>query len=89
MAVPSGRLVLAKRFRFQWEDAQQAHVLLFPEGMVKLNDSAAEILALCDGTRDVVGIISDLTLKFPAADLTAEIHTFLEVAHGRGWITGS
>ena len=88
MAVPDGRIALAKRFRFQWEAAQQAHVLLFPEGMVKLNDSAAAILTLCDGTRDAAGIVSDLTLKFPGAELTAEVHAFLEIAHGRGWITG-
>ena len=68
---------------------QQAHVLLFPEGMVKLNESAAAILGLCDGTRDLAEIINDLTLKFPAAELAAEVHSFLEVAHGRGWIIGT
>lgn len=89
MALPVGPIALAKRFRFQWEEAQQAHVLLFPEGMVKLNESAAAILGLCDGTRDVARIVNDLTLKFPAAELAAEVRSFLEVAHGRGWITGA
>ena len=31
-------------FRLQWEPAQESHVLLYPEGMVKLNQSAGEIL---------------------------------------------
>ncbi len=35
---------LKKLFRLQWEPAQDAHVLLYPEGMVKLNPSAAQIL---------------------------------------------
>ena len=46
-------LTIAKLFRLQWEPAQDAHVLLYPEGMVKLNQSAGEILLRCDGTRDM------------------------------------
>ena len=40
-------------FRLQWEPAQDAHVLLFPEGQVKLNGSAGEIMKRCDGERSV------------------------------------
>jgi pyrroloquinoline quinone biosynthesis protein D len=39
-------LKLKPIFRLQWEPAQNAHVLLYPEGMVKLNQSAGEILKL-------------------------------------------
>lgn len=47
MSLPSLDSVPALRrgFRFQFEPAQDCHVLLYPEGMVKLNDSAGEILA--------------------------------------------
>ncbi len=44
-------------FRLQWEPVQNAHVLLYPEGMVKLNQSAGEILKRCDGERNVVDIV--------------------------------
>ena len=54
------RPALNKLFRLQWEPAQDAHVLLYPEGMVKLNQSAAEILKRCDGTRDMNALIADL-----------------------------
>jgi pyrroloquinoline quinone biosynthesis protein D len=30
-------LTISKLFRLQWEPAQNAHVLLYPEGMVRLN----------------------------------------------------
>ncbi len=33
-----------RQFRLQWEAAQDKYVLLYPEGMVKLNGSAGEIL---------------------------------------------
>ena len=34
-------LPLGGTFRLQWEEAQQAYVLLYPEGMVELGDTAA------------------------------------------------
>lgn len=77
---------LASTFRFQWEEAQQCHVLLYPEGMVKLSQSAAEILKRCDGTRTVAAIISDLENAFPGADLDADVRNFLDTAHEHGWI---
>ena len=40
-------------FRLQWEPAQDCHVLLYPEGMVKLPGSAGEIMKRVDGTRSV------------------------------------
>ena len=42
---------IGRGLRLQWEPAQNAHVLLYPEGMVKLNASAGEILKRCDGQR--------------------------------------
>lgn len=77
---------LASLFRFQWEEAQQCHVLLYPEGMIKLNQSAGEILALCDAQRDVAAIVAALEAKFQASGLAGDVLEFLEVAHGNRWI---
>ena len=44
---------LSKLYRLQWEKAQDAYVLLYPEGMVKLNESAGEILSRVDGTKSI------------------------------------
>jgi len=77
---------LASMFRFQWEEAQQCHVLLYPEGMIKLNQSAGEILKLCDGQRDVAAIVAALEAKFQAKGLAGDVLEFLEVAHGNRWI---
>ncbi len=48
---------IGRGFRLQWEPAQKAHVLLYPEGMVKLNGSAGEIMKRCDGERTIAEII--------------------------------
>ena len=73
-------------FRFQWEPAQQAHVLLYPEGMVKLNQSAGEILKRCDGIRSVTDIVADLEAAFNASGLAAEVDAFLLMAEAQNWI---
>ncbi|MCI0399814.1 MAG: pyrroloquinoline quinone biosynthesis peptide chaperone PqqD [Gammaproteobacteria bacterium] len=73
-------------FRFQWEEAQQCHVILYPEGMVKLSPSAGEILKRCDGEKTIESIIRDLKTQFPDANLDADVYKFLEVAHENGWI---
>ena len=77
---------LARLFRMQWEEAQGAYVLLYPEGMVKLNQSAGEILKRCDGDRDVKAIIDDIEQTFNATGLEKDVTGFLEIATERGWI---
>jgi len=77
---------LARLFRMQWEEAQGAYVLLYPEGMVKLNQSAGEILKRCDGYRDVQAIIDDIEQTFNATGLEKDVTGFLEIATERGWI---
>ena len=81
------RIRIAAQFRLQWEDRQQAYVLLYPEGMVKLNSSAGEILKRCDGTRTVSDIITDLKKEFPDADLDDDVKNLLGAARDNGWIT--
>ena len=77
---------LARLFRMQWEAAQGAYVLLYPEGMVKLNQSAGEILKRCDGERDVQAIIDDIEQTFNATGLEKDVTGFIEIATERGWI---
>ncbi|MFN0039863.1 MAG: pyrroloquinoline quinone biosynthesis peptide chaperone PqqD [Burkholderiales bacterium] len=77
---------LQRHFRFQWEPAQQSHVLLYPEGMVKLPGSSGEIMKRIDGKSTVLEIIEKLQSSFPGADLRADVFGFLEHVHGKGWI---
>jgi pyrroloquinoline quinone biosynthesis protein D len=74
-------------FRLQWEEAQQAWVLLYPEGMVKLNQSAGEIMKRCDGQVDLVAITADLESAFNAQGLEGEVRGFIEVAAKQRWLT--
>ena len=73
-------------FRLQWEPAQDCHVLLYPEGMVKLNGSAGEIMKRCDGQRSVADIVADLEQAFQAQGLQRDVLAFVEMAHKQRWL---
>jgi len=77
---------LSRLFRMQWEAAQNNYVLLYPEGMVKLNQSAAEILKRCDGEHSVPAIVDELETAFNASDLQADVDEFLRTASAHGWL---
>ena len=85
--LPAARPVLGRRFRLQWEPAQAAHVLLYPEGMIKLNASAAEILKHCDGAATVAAITADLERAFGASNLAADVAAFVDMAVAKHWLT--
>ncbi len=80
---------IARLYRLQWEEAQQAHVLLFPEGMIKLNGSAGEILRRCNGERPMAVIVAELEVTFATTGLTADVESFLTAATEKGWVEWS
>jgi pyrroloquinoline quinone biosynthesis protein D len=80
------RPVLGRGLRLQWEAAQEAHVLLYPEGMIKLNGSAAAIMTRCDGTRTVAELVSELESTYGATGLAKEVTSFVALALERRWL---
>ena len=86
---PQDRPVLSPVFLLRWEKTQDAHVLLYPEGVIKLNGSAAEILKRCTGEATVACIVDELKALFVDADeheIEHGIYRFLETSHAKGWI---
>lgn len=78
---------LAHHFRFQYEEAQSGYVLLYPEGMVKLNGGAGEVLKRVDGIKTVGEIVDELKTAFPdAPELENDVMAMLELAYGKAWI---
>jgi pyrroloquinoline quinone biosynthesis protein D len=75
-----------RHFRLQWEEVQQAWVLLYPEGMVKLNGSAGEILRRCDGSRSVDELVSELEGAFATTGLNDDVTAFLDHAVQQRWV---
>ena len=90
MSVPAAVLnstpALAAMFRLQWEEVQQAWVLLYPEGMVKLNGSAGEIIKRLDGKKNVTALIAELEKDFETTGLQQDVLAFLDIAKQQGWV---
>ena len=73
-------------YRLQWEEVQKSWVLLYPEGMVKLNGSAGEIMHRLDGAKTVQAVIDELESQFDATGLTPDVLDFLAIAQRQGWV---
>lgn len=81
----TARPVIAPGMRLQWEAAQDAHVLLYPEGMVKLNASAGAIMSRCDG-RTLADIVTDIETTFRLSGLAGDVRAFVALALERHWL---
>jgi pyrroloquinoline quinone biosynthesis protein D len=77
---------VAKLFKLQWEEVQKSWVLLYPEGMVKLNGSAGEIMKRLDGQTSVQALIAALEQDFGTTGLQADVLDFLTIAQRQGWV---
>ena len=77
---------LAPMFRLQFEPAQDTWVLLYPEGLVKLNGPASEILKRCDGKTTVPDLTTDLERAFSTSGLRDDVDDFLKHADEQHWI---
>jgi pyrroloquinoline quinone biosynthesis protein D len=84
--VDSARLAVGRGFRLQWEPIQNAHVLLYPEGMIKLNGSAGAIMSRCDGQRTVADIVADLERAFDTTGLAKDVTAFVAFAVDKKWL---
>lgn len=74
-------------YRLQWEQAQDCHVILYPEGMAKLNESATAILQKVDGVRSVAALIAELNAQFPdAGGVDDDVKEFFAQAYEQKWI---
>ena len=82
----ASRPAIERRFRLQWEAAQNSHVLLYPEGMIKLNASAGEIMKRCNGESTIADITADLERAFATTGLSGEVMAFVALAVEKQWL---
>ena len=76
MLSPDARPSLWRLARVQFDDVRGRSVLPYPEGAMLLNETGAEILALCDGTRTVADIGAALGAKY-GADVSGDVAEYL------------
>ena len=72
--------------RLHYDDVRCEHVLLVPEGVVRLNPTAAEVLDLCDGERSLDDIASALSARYDGADVRDDVRELVDALAGKGLV---
>jgi pyrroloquinoline quinone biosynthesis protein D len=72
--------------RLQYDDVREEHLLLIPEGAVRLNETAAQVLQLCDGERSLEDIAAELSLRYSGADVGDDVREMLGGLHEQGLV---
>jgi pyrroloquinoline quinone biosynthesis protein D len=77
---------LATGARLRYDEVREEHLLLIPEGAVRLNPTAAEVLELCDGERSLEDIVGALSARYDGADLRDDVHELVDAMAQRGLV---
>ncbi|MGH2892472.1 MAG: pyrroloquinoline quinone biosynthesis peptide chaperone PqqD [Solirubrobacteraceae bacterium] len=76
------RLVTGARLRY--DEVREEHMLLVPEGAVRLNPTAAEVLGLCDGDRSLEDIVGLLSERYQGSDVGDDVRGLVDAMTQRG-----
>jgi pyrroloquinoline quinone biosynthesis protein D len=77
---------LATGARLRYDEVREEHLLLIPEGAVRLNPTAAEVLGLCDGKRSLDDIVGALSTRYAGADLRDDVVELVDAMTQKGLV---
>jgi pyrroloquinoline quinone biosynthesis protein D len=77
---------LATGARLRYDEVREEHLLLIPEGAVKLNATAADVLELCDGERSLDDIAGTLSERYGGADVRTDVEELVDAMAQRGLV---
>jgi pyrroloquinoline quinone biosynthesis protein D len=72
--------------RLWYDDVREECVLLVPEGVVRLNATAVEVLELCDGERSLDDIVGALAARYDGADLGDDVRGLVDAMAQKGLV---
>ncbi|MBD2245006.1 pyrroloquinoline quinone biosynthesis peptide chaperone PqqD [Nostoc sp. FACHB-888] len=75
---------LVRGVRLRWDNLRKQHWLLVPEGALKLNSTAAAILALCNGERTLNAIAVELEKEYEGENMLEDVRHLLSRISQRG-----
>jgi pyrroloquinoline quinone biosynthesis protein D len=80
---------LAAKARLKWDAVREKHLLLFPEGVLVLNKTAHDVLALCDGQHTVAEIVKALATQYAvdANVIDADVKEILQRLSQKTFVT--
>jgi pyrroloquinoline quinone biosynthesis protein D len=72
--------------RLHYDEVRSEHVLLVPEGIVRLNPTAVAVLELCDGERDLDAIVGALADRYDGADVSDDVRGLVQALSEKGLV---
>ena len=63
---------LPRGVKLRYDDVRQRWALLAPERIFEIDATAATVLQLCDGERDLAGIVAELAARYNAPPAVIE-----------------
>ena len=75
--------------KFRFNKAKQQWVILAPERLLVPDETAVEVLKLCDGNMSVSGIVDNLSARFnaPRDVIATDVTAMLQQLADKGFIT--
>jgi pyrroloquinoline quinone biosynthesis protein D len=85
----TSRPVLPRHAKLKFDETRQVWVILAPERVLAPDEIAVEVLQLCDGLRNVEGIIDQLATKYAAerGAISADVIAMLQDLADKGFLT--
>jgi pyrroloquinoline quinone biosynthesis protein D len=80
------RPALSRGVVLRHDRVRDTDLLLLPERVVVLRGGAGPVVRLCDGTRAVDDIVTELGGRYPGAPVAAEVPDFLAALRKEGWL---
>ncbi len=81
--LPITRPALVPHARYRWDKIREQHQVVYPEGLLVLNETGAAIVRLCDG-RTTTQLLAALEVEFPGAQIEADVEAFLTRLNTKG-----
>ena len=72
--------------RLHYDAVRSEHVLLVPEGIVRLNPTAVAVLELCDGEREIDAIVGTLSERYDGADVSDDVRGLVQALSEKGLV---
>ena len=79
------RPILVSQARYRWDKIRHQHQVVFPEGILVLNETGAAIVQCCDG-RGMDELIGDLAARFPGTNPAEDVEQFVRRLASRGLV---
>jgi pyrroloquinoline quinone biosynthesis protein D len=85
----TSRPILARHAKLKFDETRQVWVILAPERVLAPDETAVEVLKLCDGVRDVAGVVDHLAEKYaaPREAISMDVIAMLQDLADKGFLT--